>query len=340
MSGFWYKLPLLPAASFVKRIGLLEAHHPHYAAVDDFFGEWAMRWISRVNRSSASAHLIKYKKKKLELASNRLCESPKLCIVITSFNQAWNVAQLAHRLTRSAFVDELIICEDGSVDTSLGLWVQATRFSQNVFILRTNDLHEMRTTDRAFRLSNAQILCIVQDDDAIPTSDEWLAGALQRFEDDQRLGVIVGFVGFKECPSEKFPLEQCHGYMRAENKVHGETEKFAYIASGGIGPYFVRKQCYESVGGWDWNFSNVGEPGIGFEHDFAFRCWESNWRVGYMFTPLKGPALIYEMDGGTTMYGNDARTRRNFLNHKRVAQSFVKKASEINTKVQMAQQNL
>ena len=36
---------------------------------------------------------------------------------------------------------------------------------------------------------------------------------------------------------------------------------FQFVEHVNIGPYFIRKEHYESLGGWDSLFSAVGEPG-------------------------------------------------------------------------------
>jgi len=36
-----------------------------------------------------------------------------------------------------------------------------------------------------------------------------------------------------------------------------------------IGPYFIRRQYHEVLGGWEYSFSEVGEPGICLTESFA-----------------------------------------------------------------------
>ena len=44
----------------------------------------------------------------------------------------------------------------------------------------------------------------------------------------------------------------------------------------------------EKLGGWDYDYSRVGEPGICFDNELCFRAWQNGYRVGYSFVPFKG----------------------------------------------------
>ena len=50
-----------------------------------------------------------------------------------------------------------------------------------------------------------------------------------------------------------------------------------------IGPYFIRRKHYEALGGWDYTFSKVGEPGIGYDNELCLRAWLNGYRVAYSF---------------------------------------------------------
>src|SRR5262245_26481236 len=93
-------------------------------------------------------------------------------LIVLSFNHKGRVSEL-HRRMRRTSAQELIVCEDGSWDGSLEEWdTLLTR--RNDFLLRSNDLHEIRAYDRGIRLSSAPIVCLLQDDDLLPDDGRWL----------------------------------------------------------------------------------------------------------------------------------------------------------------------
>jgi GT2 family glycosyltransferase len=144
-------------------------------------------------------------------------------------------------------------------------------------MIHSNDLHEVRISDRAIRFACAEILCMVQDDDLIPRGSGWLDAVLSQFEAHPRLAVIGGFMGFGSFhPDPK----------RA--KPIWRPMSFRFVHHVNIGPYFVRKQHYEALGGWDNSFSRVGEPGICFESELCLRAWLNGYQVGTILCPSRG----------------------------------------------------
>src|SRR4029434_531237 len=71
------------------------------------------------------------------------CESPQVSLILQSFNHRDNIRVSAERLRRLPY-HELIVCEDGSVDGSLESWLRVLD-RPNDFLIRSNDLHEIRT---------------------------------------------------------------------------------------------------------------------------------------------------------------------------------------------------
>nr|WP_296068964.1 hypothetical protein [uncultured Actinoplanes sp.] len=155
--------------------------------------------------------------------------------------------------------------------------------------IHSNDLHEIRVLDRAIGFSRADIVCLVQDDDTIPRDAAWLDSALEHFDRHPRLAILGGFMGF-----ESFDPDPARA-----RRVWGGG--FRFIHHVNIGPYFIRRQHYESLGGWEYSFSEPGEPGICFDNELCLRAWMNGYQVGYSFVPFKGAAGHYPADGGTVL---------------------------------------
>jgi glycosyltransferase involved in cell wall biosynthesis len=232
-----------------------------------------------------------------------------VALIVHSFNRVANVDHLAERLTRLGG-HELIVCEDGSIDGSHERWMSHLR-RPNDFLIHSNDLHEIRVLDRAIRFASAEIICVVQDDDVIPSGTAWLEDALTRFRDFQKLSIIGGFMGFRSF----------HPDPEKAQPVWGPAP-FAFVHHVNIGPYFVRKSTYEALGGWDYSFSAVGEPGICFESELCLRAWMNGYQVGYSFVPFKGPPGHYSLDGGTMLFSAEARRKNQLRNQVKIYEMY------------------
>lgn len=244
---------------------------------------------------------VKADKRQRRSASRAYQDHTKLAFIVQSFNRISNVDQVAHGL-RAMGNHELIVCEDGSLDGSLERWISFLD-QPNDFLIRSNDLHEIRILDRAIRFSRSDIICLVQDDDIIPADTGWLNFALQQFADHPRLAIIGGFMGFESFDPDPAKAMRVWG-----------GDGFRFIQHVNIGPYFIRKQHYESLGGWEYSFSEVGEPGICFDNELCLRAWMRGYQVGYSFVPFKGPAGHYPADGGTVLFSDEVRVRNSVRN--------------------------
>ena len=129
-----------------------------------------------------------------------------------------------------------------------------------------------------------------------------------------------------------------HGFESDPGKVKcvwGEVA-FQFVDHVNIGPYFIRKAYYEAMGGWDFSFSQVGEPGICFDNELCLRAWLRGYQVAYRFVPFKGPAKQYAMDGGTSLFSEETRIANQWRNHRKIWTMYGRHASAIKQLVRQA----
>ncbi len=250
-------------------------------------------------------------------------ERPRLAFIVHSFNRVSNIDQIVDGL-RAAGAHELIVCDDGSVDGSRDRWLGHLD-RPNDFLIHSNDLHEIRVTDRAISWARSEIVCLVQDDDVIPDEPTWVQTALDHFSADPALAIIGGFMGFESFDPD--PAVAVPFWGRSE---------FRYVHHVNIGPYFVRRTSYQELGGWDHSFSAPGDPGICFESELCLRAWTKGYRVGYSFVPLKGAAGHYAMDGGTMIFAPHVRERNRVANSRRIFERYASRTAEIDALVEHA----
>jgi glycosyltransferase involved in cell wall biosynthesis len=244
---------------------------------------------------------VKADKKRRRSTGIRYQDRPGLAFIVQSFNRISNIERLIDGL-RGMGQHELIVCEDGSLDGSRERWMSYLD-RPNDFLIHSNDLHEIRILDRAIRFARADIVCLVQDDDVIPRETDWLESALRQFSNRPKLAILGGFQGFESFDPDPAKAKRIWG-----------GDEFRFVHHVNIGPYFIRRRSYEALGGWEYSFSEVGEPGICCDTELCLRAWMNNYQVGYSFVPFKGPSGHYPADGGTVLFSDDIRVRNSVRN--------------------------
>ena len=258
---------------------------------------------------------VKADKARRQTAS-RYCDRQTLAFIVHSFNRLCNIDQL-HAGLRRLGDHELIVCDDGSLDGSHEKWMSyLTR--PNDFLIHCNDLHEIRALDRAIRFCQADFVCLVQDDDIVPDDIGWLDDVLRWFDVHPRLAIIGGFMGFSSFHPDPDIAKPLWG-----------SQPFRFVHHVNIGPYFIRKCCYETLEGWDFSFSQAGEPGICFDSEFCLRAWLKGYQVGYSFVPFKGPPGHYALDGGTMLFSEVVRRRNQQRNQESIYAKYERYARHI-----------
>ena len=253
----------------------------------------------------------------------RYRERSEIAFIVHSFNRVANIPSLFSRLRRLGN-HELIVCEDGSIDGSHEKWLSLLR-RPNDFLIHSNDVHEIRILDRAIRFARSEIICLVQDDDHVPTDDSWLRAAMKRFKAYQKLAIIGGFMGFRSFDP----------HPKLAKRIWGPAP-FQFVHHVNIGPYFIRKQHYEAMGGWDHSFSRAGEPGICFDNELCLRAWLNGYLVGYSFVPFKGRPGQYSLDGGTMLFSAKVRRRNQLRNQRKIFAMYAEHTRRINRLVSEA----
>lgn len=266
---------------------------------------------------------VKAEKSRRRSSKDEYVDQPRLALIVQSFNRVSNIELLIDGLRRLGD-HELIVCEDGSLDGSHEKWLSCLD-RPNDFLIHSNDLHEIRILDRAIRFARSDVVCLVQDDDLIPGETDWLSSALAQFTMNPRLAILGGFMAFSSFDPDPAKAK----------RIWGGAE-FRFVHHVNIGPYFIRRHSYERLGGWEYSFSEVGEPGIGFDNELCLRAWMSGYQVGYSFVPFKGPPGHYPADGGTVLFSDDVRGRNSVRNSDTIFEWYGRYAARIDTLVDEA----
>lgn len=201
---------------------------------------------------------------------------------IQFYNHKSNVQELVRRYKRLSLKAQnfkLRVLEDGSSDGSKDLWIKY--ICCNWTIAHTENLHEIRSYDKAIRNSSSVYFITLQDDDLPPTQPSWIFNIYQLFQKDEKLAMIgmwCGFIGSSYFGNIKGSCRPKRRSARISTAFSGIP--FSYVSGINQGPIAIRTDLYLAVGGFNYSYSEPGKPGIHFETELSLRMWESGWRVG------------------------------------------------------------
>jgi len=272
--------------------------------------EGVVSLLQLLTRKGRLKRKVKARKRALAASPFTYTDTPSVSLVIQSFNHRHNIERLVGRL-RKTVAEELIACEDGSVDGSEKEWRrQLTR--PNDFLIQSNDLHEIRTYNRAISLARGEIVGVLQDDDIPPADPRWLSDALALFAKYKQLAILgcwnswtfdfeTSAKSFGKAVGPGATCDTCHlSLIDPELKV-----PFQFVDAVGIGPMFFRKADFQALGGFDLKLSRPGEPGIWLDFDICLRAWLSGRQVGaYESEPFQRGVG----GQGTIMFANQQRS--------------------------------
>lgn len=299
------------------------------------------RWSATLRPRASTVEQIKARKAASRAGGDSYIEHPRVSVIVQSFNQARNIAVLEQRL-RATCAEELIVCEDGSIDGSHEEWSRRL-VGKNDFLLHSNDIHEIRSYGRAIAYSRGEIVCLMQDDDQPPRDGRWLAEALSLFSAYPDLAVLGGWCGFDEWFAVEYNAPWQPSGTGAIPFADAETGRpLVFVENVNIGPYLMRRRIFDELGGFDLRFSAPGEPGITFEAEFCYRAWERGFQVALTDIPVKLETGTqgYIFPGGTTMWDNDARERNERANKQLIEELYGRSLPAIRDSVRDANSQL
>lgn len=260
-------------------------------------------------------------------------ENPNISFIIQSYNHKRNIKHIVDSL-RLCNAEEIIACDDGSIDGSLKKW-QKHLTKPNEFILHSNDIHEIRTYIRAASFAKGEILCFMQDDDVLPKTDKWVKDALELFRSDPDLAVLGGHGGQDPVISPETLEIDFFQHRKKIYSRHLSIHKlnFLYTAMVSVGPIFIRRSHFIEIGEFDLTYSLPGHPGIWFDYAFSTKTWLSGKKVGL----YKNDIAHGKLGRGTKIFGHKhLRRNNNIKNFKIFKKSYIDEQDKISELVKRA----
>jgi GT2 family glycosyltransferase len=243
-----------------------------------------------LTRQGRLVRKVRARKRALTASSQTYVEAPTMSLVIQSFNHRRNIATIVERV-RQTEAQELIVCEDGSVDGSDRAWHEALD-RPNEFVILSNDLHEIRTYNRAISYARGEFVGVMQDDDLPPADPCWVSDAIALLRAYPRLGMVGCWGGWAHAygdpervilthvgPPMNVPAREPMNPIKSRDP-HTRIP-FTFVEAVCIGPVFFRRSVFQELGGFDTELSAPGKSGIWLDYELCVRAWLAGYEVGY-----------------------------------------------------------
>ncbi len=225
-------------------------------------------------------------------------ETPKLSLILQFFNKRQNIKSIIEAL-RLTTAEEIIIIDDGSIDGSYEDWIKYLD-QPNDFLLRCNDLFEVRTYERAISMARGEFVCLLQDDDIPPRNNLWVEQAIKLFDAFPKLLILGGRGGFdilipdpvapNTPPEYKIvgDIAGCPGvnkYRIYEDPIYLDPSsgiKFMFTVFVNRAPTFLRREAFLELGGINQEYAPFQCDDV----DACIRAWLAGYQVGFYPCPF------------------------------------------------------
>ena len=257
--------------------------------------------MKAVNRWRKIYHLQRHGKLVLEQLADipqaPYNEKPRVTAIVQLFNKRQNIEAIVGGLLTPS-VEEIIVIDDGSRDGALEILPRLLA-GKNHFIIRSNDLFEIRTYSRALDFARGEIVALLQDDDIPPPGGKWVTEALDLFDRHPKLAILGGRDGLElKLKSNPSPDESPIAY-NAVNQRDGRRIDlpFRFVEIINRAPMLVRRQTIQQLGSID----NAFAPFQCDDVDLCLRAWKSGFQVG-----LYATAFVRDVGmGGMRLFNAD-----------------------------------
>lgn len=170
--------------------------------------------------------------------------------------------------------------DDGSRDGALEI-LSRLLTGKNHFIIRSNDLFEVRTYSRTLDFARGEIVALLQDDDLPPVGGSWVEEALALFDRYPKLSILGGRNGLTLRMKDDPPSDRSVSYNVVDcNPAPCSEAPFTFVDVVNRAPMLLRRDAIRSIGGID----NIFAPFQCDDVDLCLRAWKAGLQVGLYAT--------------------------------------------------------
>lgn len=193
---------------------------------------------------------------------------PEVSFVLQSHNKSLQIIHVVRKLRQYSGRKEIIVIDDGSSFEHTERLVKELN-GANEFLIRSNDLFEVVTYDKAGRFSNGRFVALMQDDDDFDDL-KWVDDALAYFKQYPKLAILGG----KWQTRATFDDDKKRYFSERT-----DTEKpFAFAQVICRAPMWINRTLFdEYLHHNDFRFAPVQND----DDEICLRCWTLGLQVGW-----------------------------------------------------------
>jgi len=283
---------------------------------------------------SAKIHPIINQEKTLQNWLDRgYVADPVISFIIQTHNRSDAVVKLVDKLALMNNTETIVI-DDGSEPHHHEKLVSKLNRG-NQFLLRSNDLYEVITYDRAIYLARGHLVVLLQDDDDFDGYD-WISRAVTLFSEIADLVILGGRLAITPKPYPKtqdgaignYTLEGRHGHI--DNLMAHELgtnpvfpEEFQFTPVVVRAPMWIRRsQFLEHLSHIDPSYA----PFLVDDYELCLRAWETGLKVGYYPANFKIQGMG---TGGMRIWNNKLTHEQAITNYRRLYAKYADKLDSI-----------
>jgi glycosyltransferase involved in cell wall biosynthesis len=202
-------------------------------------------------------------------------DRPRVTAVVQLFNKRENIEAIVAALI-AAPIGEIIVIDDGSSDGALEVLPRLLT-GKNHFIIRSNDIFEVRTYSRALDFARGEIVALLQDDDLPPLDGLWVQEALELFGRHPKLSILGGRNGLALRLKDDPASGQSITYNQVDCREGQRSEiPFTFVDVVNRAPMLLRRDVIVRLGGIDNTFAPYQCDDV----DLCLRAWRAGLQVG------------------------------------------------------------
>jgi len=247
---------------------------------------------------------------------------PLVTFVIQSHNKSLQVCHILPKL-RMMKDAEIIVIDDGSSKEHTDRLVSELT-GANELMIRSNDLFENVTYDKAIRMANGKYIALMQDDDDF-NDISWTEEAVRLFEQHPKMVILGGKWGL----DVQFDHANQKGCGKRQDM--GDS-KFQFVHAVNRAPMWINKPLYEQ------HLHHIDFRFAPFQYDddeLCLRSWLNGLQVGWY------DAQFFSLTSGGMRLWNSAFTQEQMeRNGKLLFQLYADKMAGITQQVEASNKTL
>ena len=247
---------------------------------------------------------------------------PLVTFVIQSHNKSLQVCHILPKL-RMMKDAEIIVIDDGSSKEHTDRLVSELT-GANELMIRSNDLFENVTYDKAIRMANGKYIALMQDDDDF-NDISWAEEAVRLFEKYPKMVILGGKWGLHV----QFDQASMSGCGKRQDM--GDS-KFQFVHAVNRAPMWINKPLYEQ------HLHHIDFRFAPFQYDddeLCLRSWLNGLQVGWY------DAQFFSLTSGGMRLWNSAFTQEQMeRNGKLLFQLYADKMAGITQQVEACNKTL